>query len=418
MIKKVFSMINTLRISIVLLFNFVVFGSPALGFEDTKVMPKGIRRLSLRYISTDIGQKTDNSGTALELEKPLAKQLTFKDILKGESDLLKRELTRGYLMYEGFSEEQSVGGFTADLRGRVNVYAPIFTYGLSEKTTLAIAMPIYDMSMAVDVGFKSNETGQKFLNSLASSYNNNASSAVEAGGKINNAVAKLNEKLATNGYKSLSFWSDKGPGDMQLIAKSLVYSSEPLRTSITGGLVAPTGRTDDPNNLIDKGFGDGQWDILGGLTADLAVGAGVIVSPFTKYTYQLPGRKRIRLATDEEAIEVESKTVNFKLGDRVEGGISVQSESESGIGGGLGMLWSNKYKDTYNIPTQSKVKLERDTNESQSFFEAELYYSAVKAYKRGDLKVPFETKLNYKRQLASRNAPVTHFVQFETGVFF
>jgi hypothetical protein len=407
-----------LRISFVLLLNFLAYGPEAWGFEDTKVMPKGIRRLSLRYISTDISQKTDNSGAALELEKPLTKQLTFKDILKGEGDPLKRELTHGFLIYEGFSEEQSVGGFTADLRGRVNVYAPIFTYGLSDKVTLAMAMPIYDMSMAVNMGFKSNETGQKFLDSLANSYNNNVSSSVEAGGKINNAVSKLNEKLATNGYKPLNYWSDKGPGDLQLIAKSLVYNNDPLRTSVMGGVVAPTGRIDDPNNLIDKGFGDGQWDILGGVTADFSLGSLATVSPFAKYTYQLPGSKKVRMATDEEAIEVESKTVNFKLGDKVESGISVQSESESGFGGGVGMNWSNKYRDYYNAPSQSKVKLERDTNESQSFLEAEVYYSGVKAYKRGELIVPFETKLNYKRQLASKNAPVTHFVQLETGVFF
>jgi hypothetical protein len=47
-----------------------------------------------------------------------------------------------------------------------------------------------------------------------------------------------------------------------------------------------------------------------------------------------------------------------------------------------------------------------------------LGYSAVPAFRRKSVAVPFELALTYKRQLVSLNMPVSYFVQFETGVFF
>ena len=391
----------------------------AFAFEDSRVMPKGVRRLSVRFVNTNITQKTDGNGYGLELEKPLEKPLTFKDIIKGEKDPVKRQLTTGYLVSENFAQSDSVGDFKADITSKVNVYAPILTYGLTDAITLAAAMPIYDMQMSVASGFRTSDTGQRFLESLATPYNNQTASARDAGDKINNAVGRLNTKLTDNGYSALQDWRGRGIGDTQMLAKYRYLDTEYTKSAVTAGFLAPTGRLDDPDNLIDKGFGDGQWDIFGQVALDEPLlDTGITFNQSVKYTNQLPGKKTIRMVTRDETIEVPKQEVKFKLGDKIEAAVAAQIESEMGFGGGVGYNFYTKQKDIYKVPQATKEKLEDSTFERSHQAEFEIVYSGVPAFKRKEIPVPFETKLSYKRQLASRNMPITHFVQFDCGVFF
>lgn len=390
----------------------------AFAFEDSKVMPKGVRRLSLRTLTSNISEKTDSSGQRAELAKPLEKDLTFRDVLKNEKDPVKKELTLGFMGYEKFAESDAVGTFSADLKGRVTVVAPIFSYGLTEKVTLAAAMPIYDMAMSVGMGFNANANGQRFIDSLAGDYNNQTASARDAGEKINNAVNRLNDKLRDNGYRSISSWRGRGAGDLQLLSKARLVDLPQVRGALTAGVVVPTGRTDDPDNLIDKGFGDGQWDGILGAAVDEPIGTtGLTLNQYAKYTVQLPSQKMVRKVTETETIEVPKERVRYKLGDKLEAGASLQSETEIGLVSGVGYNFYRKPSDVYRAGESSAV-LARNTAEQLHQAEIEVGYSGIPAFRRKEIPVPFETRLNYKHQLASRNMPVTHFVQLDTSVFF
>lgn len=404
-----------------LLFSLVVaIAPPALALEDTKIMPVGIRRVSLRTLGTVINKKTDADGVKQDLSKPLEKDLTFNDVLKSEKDPLKKQLSTGFLLYEKFNLTDSVGDFKADLSGRVTVFAPIVTYGLTSKVTIAAAMPIYNMAMTPSVAFNANALGSRFLSTLANSYNNQTEAARDAGGKINDAVGQLNKKLSDNGYRPIANWKVAGLGDLQVLSKIQVLDARFVKSAVTAGAVAPTGRVGDPDNLIDKGFGDGQWDLFAGLAGDEPIGAtGFFVNQYVKYTAQLPGKKTVRLITEDEPIEVPKGSVHFKLGDKLETGASLQyANATSGIGGGIGYNYYNKWKDLYRNAGISKVTLEKNTFECMHQAEFELSYSSVPAFLRKEIVLPFETKLNYKRHLASKNMAVTDFLQLEAGVFF
>jgi hypothetical protein len=110
--------------------------------------------------------------------------------------------------------------------------------------------------------------------------------------------------------------------------------------------------------------------------------------------------------------------VGFDLGDRIETGAAALLATSSGWGGALGYNYVRKAADTFNAPSETRDVLESDTFEMQHQAEAELVFSGVPAFRRGSIPVPFEVKLGYKHQLASRNMPVTHLVQIDTGIFF
>lgn len=409
------------RLSLCAVISASIFPTITFAAEDAKVMPAKVRRVTVRYVSTDIGEKTDGGFSAVPLSKPLNKALTFKDILKGEKDPLKNALTSGFLSAEGFNTSEAVGVFAADVKSRVQVTAPIFTLGLTPTTTIAVAVPVYRMQTAAEVSFQANETGQKFISALASDYNNQTASAREAAGKLNDAVARLNTKLVDNGYRPLQGWTGQGLGDTQLVFKHRSFESEGVAVASQAVVTAPTGRIDDPDNLLDKGFGDGQWDISLGAAAEQSLARvfdGLSLTQYARYTDQLPGRRTLRLVTASETIEVGKERVTFDLGNRFETGAAVMLATSSGIGGNLGYNYAYKSSDRYQVPSESREVLERDTIETLHQAEAELIYSGVPAFRRGAIPVPFEVKFAYKHQLASRNMPVTHQIQIDTGVFF
>ncbi len=399
---------------------FLVAGTACLAFafEDARVMPKGIRSLRFVTLTTSVTEKTDAAGKANALSKPLEKELTFNDILKGEKDPLKRSLTGGFFDYAGFSLTDSVGGFAGDVRSRLTAFAPVVMYGATDRLTLAAALPILNASVGVNVGFRANSTGQRFLDTLAESYNNQLPAAQEAGEKINGAFGQLNKKLVDNGYAPVANWSATGVADLNLVAKYRVISTPRFSSAFTTTVVAPTGRKDDPNNLLDRNFGDEQWDVGGTIAFDEPIAStGLTWSQFARYTHQLPGRKTVRAVTNDESIEVPLETLAFKLGDKVEAGTSLAFASDLGLNGGVGYAYYSKGKDFYRSATSGE-KLSESTNERSHEASLELGYTSIPAFLRKELPLPFDTKFVYKRQLSSVNMPVTDFYQFEAALFF
>ncbi len=390
----------------------------AQGFEHTKTLPKGIRSVIFRTVHTELNEKTNGSGVKESLEKPLNKDYKFSDAMKNDSET-KKNRNRAYLAKEGFNEDDPLGRMNADLTGQVTVFAPIVSYGLSEKFTLAIAIPIYRASMDVELGFEPSEEAQGFLNSLAEPHSNKASIARDQGQKLNDAVGELNQKLADNGFKQLGYWSETGLGDMTLAGKYRFFETSFLKIATTTGAVLPTGRTDDPDNLTDIPFGDGTWDIFSSLSFDQPIGAGFFFNQYGKYTYQAPARRSVRLETDDEAIEVDKRFVDYKMGDKVDAGISLQWESQNGMGAGLGYTYYRKLGDDYKVdPDVVENELEENTDQFATHAEAKVSFSGVPAYRSGAIPVPFSTGIEYKRHLSSINMPVSDLVTFDMAVYF
>ncbi len=396
-----------------LLMTSLTVASPSLAFENTKVLPKGVRNVNVRSVSTTISDKTNQSGQAMALSEPLARDLTFHKLLNGKKGLERTKLA-AFMSAYGFNEGDVLGTFTADMQGRVDVLAGIGSYGISDSLTLAIAVPYYRASTSVKVGFKPGGRGQEFVAALTQSSMNQYENAY----KYNDTVGELRKKIADNGYRDLNDWSGEGLGDLTFAAKDLFYKTSRAALAVTGGIVAPTGRVDDPDNLTDLPFGDGQWDTFGQLTADQTLGYGFTLNEYGKYTYQFAGQKSVRMITDDERIEVESERVKFKLGDKWETGTSVAFESYDGISAGLGLVRLAKFGDRYGVSGDSREELAEGTDQWALYTEARLGYSTIPAFQRKDFKVPFALGLEYRQHQSSKNYPVANLVQVDAAVFF
>ena len=396
------------------------FGASAYGFESAKVLPKGVRKVSVRSAETSFKDKTSSAGDSVSIVSPLAKELTFKQIAKGYTGI-NRTQVEAFLQANGYGDDESVGKFSADFAANISVTAPIVAWGITERLTLGGAIPYYRANTSVAVGFQPNERGQQFLNSLADPYTNQTAKSREAGDKLNNAVLKLNEKLADNGYQELGDWNARGWGDATVLAKYSALATGRLNAAVTGGFVAPTGRTDDPNILTDIPFGDGQWDVFSGAYLDQPVFKYFYFNEYAQYTVQMPGQRQVRVKTADEPIEVPNQNVRFKLGDKVDSGVSLNWDSYDGAVAGAGYVYFQKFSDRYYVPEEyvgAKEALQEDTAQTTHEAEFQIGYSGIRAYQRGQLVAPFEVIASYRKQLQSANAPVKDLAQLDATLFF
>lgn len=388
-------------------------------FENTKLMPKGVRNLGIRMLSTQTSKKTNENGDVEPLAEPLWKPLRFRNVISGETGFKKKQL-EALLLQQGWDKEKTLGDFKAELNAKINVTAPIFAVGATDRLTLIAALPVYNASTDIQAGFTANEGASEFIAALRNPLMNQNKSAIEASQKLQNAIGRLNDKLVDNNYEPLKKWNSTDIGDLTLMGKYLIYDGGFLRSTGTFGLVAPTGTTETPEILTDLSFGDGQWDVFSQLTFDQRLAQGITFNQFYKYTYQAQGEREFRLKTDYESIEVDQENLTFKLGDKVEAGASLQFEQDAtGIVAGLGATYFLKYGDRYDtIDYAAQQELQKETDRMASYWSARLGYSSIPAFKRKEFAIPLMATIEYRKQYKSRNHPMTDFTQIDVGLFF
>ena len=398
----------------------VMIGGPSFAFESTKTLPRGIRNLNIKGVYTSTSNKTDQNGQKISIADALWKPLKYKNILSSEENPLKRTQLQAFLLQQGLSKEQSVGDFKADLNAQINVWAPILGWGLTDTLTLAVAVPYYSTSTDIQPGFQTNAGADDFLARLTTPSMNNYGSALEASEKFRDAIGRLNNKLTKYNFAQLTKWNQSGWGDTTLALKYRALDQDVLKLAATGGLVAPTGRLESPDILTDLPFGDGQWDIFSQLAIDQKMNDSVFFNQFIKYTFQANGQRRVAWKTFEESIEVPKNNTSFKLGDKIDAGISIQFEqASSGLTGGLGALYFRKLGDRYKLSDiDSKNELQRNTDQNAEYIQTKLGYTTLPAFKRKEFPLPVSISFEYRKQAQSRNLPVTDLAQMDLNLFF
>lgn len=399
---------------------FVIASSKSsLAFESAKVLPKGIRSVTLKNVHTQVNSKTDSEGDIEPLATPLEKEINYGRILKGEKGT-KRDLLAAFLEENGLKLTDSLGQFNADLKAKVDVYASLFSYGLTDRLTAAFVVPYYNAKSRVAISFRPDTMrANKFISLLSDPIYNQTESAREVASKLNGAVSELNKKLRDNGFHELADWEGSGLGDLTLAGKYLVFTSPMLQVATLTGTTLPTGRVKDPNLLNDIPFGKGTYGFFTQAIADIKNDAMVLNQSF-KYTYYLPGSRNLRYVTEDESIEIDSGRTGFKLGDELLYNISMQHEMNFGLMSGLGFVFSKKYTDHYLIENnqESKSKLQADTDQRATYWEAKVGYSGINAYKSGLIPAPFIASVEYKRHIASISSLKNDFITADLSLFF
>ena len=390
-------------------------------FESTKVAPKGVRSLTFKNLTTSMHEKTDANGNLQPLSEPMEKALTFRRAISSEANPYKRAQLKAFVLREkdSFALDDSIGQFTADFAATVDVWAPVFAYGVTDNITLAIAAPFYHMTTNADMGFTPNQNLSKKILTKLTRDMRQVGNAASVHRRINNAVPEVRRNLKLNGFSDLGPWEGTGLGDMTVAMKHRFYSDDMIAIAYQAGFVLPTGATDDPDILTDLPMGDGQLDAFFQVAIDESIGFGIMLNQFAKYTYQAKGSKTIRLATEIESVRVEKEKVDFKLGDKFDAGVSATFESEGGLLAGIGASYFRKFGDRIEgVASQVEDWITRESVQESFYAQYRIGYSTISAFKRKEFPIPMSVNLDYKKQLASKHRPIADLVALDLNLFF
>lgn len=385
-------------------------------FEDSQILPQGVRRLQLNSFHQSFDQQKTSTGGTVDLANRLERNVRYQDFINQREGFAKAEL-EAFLLSEGIDPKQAVGSMQADIKARVDVFAPSFSLGISRRWSLGVIVPIVRAATDAKISFRANSEANRFLGRLTAPEVGLRGKAQEAVDAINGAAGSFQNKLLANGYSDIGAWSTTGLGDVMVKAKYQALDASLMRIATTIGFAAPTGRVDDPDILTDLPFGDGTWDIISLLSFDEKLGSGWILNQYAGYTWQLPAEKTVRLRTEEEPIAVDKKKVRYDMGDKFDAGLSLQFDTESGWIGGTGYAYQTKTKDRYRAG-ESRSLLEEATQQESHMWENSIGYSGVKAYLRDKRGIPYTASFGYTRMLSGRNVPSADRAQFETKIFF
>ena len=388
-------------------------------FETAKVLPKGRSAIIMKNMFSKARYKTGSFGQKLPLSEPMQIKLTYQRILDGESDPLKRKLLTSFLDAEGIGLEEDLGAYDGDFAMRLHVFAPVFLTGLTEKLSLLLVVPILDVSSAATISFKPHVQNQKRLFATMMSPKYNQQGGAHKTAKIlSDARGEYGRKLEENGYKELSTFSGYGLSDVQVGGIYQLLKDKDLLLSTSFGLVLPTGKVDDPDNLGDIPFGDGQFDVFAKLSVDEPLFSGIFFNQFIQYTYQMAGKRKVRLSTERELITPDTKVARMKLGDKIDAGFSMQLEANNGMRAGLGFSYFKKWSDRFDVPKLVQKELAKESSMEYVLGEIKIGYNTLNAVLRGDFLVPLGVSFGYQKQYYSRHYPVMDFAVIDFEMYF
>ena len=223
------------------------------------------------------------------------------------------------------------------------------------------------------------------------------------------------------GYKRFETWSDSGLSDIEVGFRYQYLKTDNWRLAFTGGVRFPTGKVDDPDNLIDNGFGTGAYAALFRLNNDYTGIKNLVLNATFRYDLYFPDRLVKRVPDNvDQPITFNKEKVSRHRGNIIELETSGQYEFSPGFNVSVLYKYGFKQKDfvtgTKGFAYES---LEEETNWTDHVFVAGLSYSTIPLFKSKKFPVPLEASISYQNDFAgSNNWYKQQLLSFSLAVYF
>lgn len=244
----------------------------ALG-DTAEVLPQGLFKADVNHVYASTGLRTQS--TALPDTQGHDGIALLIDLLGASTDF-----GTARIQYEGSAQ----------------VIAPVLSYGLHRRLSLALVVPVF-LNARVDIHELQVGSGAIGFNPDFAKDPSRQSPVLSAQDPRAIVGPEGVQRLLTDvfEYDRLENWSSSGVGDVQAIGRLLALSSPYARLSVQGGITLPTGNSDDINNLVDFGLGDGQADFGWLGLVDLLPTSWLTLNLRGGYTVQFANQQSARI---------------------------------------------------------------------------------------------------------------------------
>lgn len=285
-----------------------------------RTLPKGVRLGVYRNVKSQVDSSFNRSSSESPFSYELKADVNFLESIENEGVQTALELLNPY---PDAYNKINLGEYKIQAQANVNVDGYGFAYGITNKLTAYMALPIF----SANVSLKYNRTQSNNYKDVADSLQNTTGDdlAQAIGDFVDEYSNQLDvdgsfiQNLVTNGfgYDEVGSWQGSGIGDIELGMMYNFLTRRKYGLLVSAGAVAPTGRIDDPDIIQDIGFGDGQWDLFTEFGGSYHLSRSFVVNSFVRYTHQLSSDKDLRVPFSEDISFGDEKTrFNEKLGDK------------------------------------------------------------------------------------------------------
>lgn len=389
-----------------------------LGLDSASVMPKGVRSFRIAGFSSEMQDKYNAVGSIVPLADAFNKPVTWGELIDSRPDPNERGYLRGGLQSEGIQMSDTLGDAYGLVNARLTSTVPVFAYGITERITLGVGVPVVYSKTHVATGWSISPSGQAQLDGIKMSGNG---ARVESYSSLLYNV--VNTKIASYGYKPLVGEENTDIGDVTLGLKILAHQQGKLAFVVAPKVVMPTGREPDVDKVVDLAPGGGIWQTGVSAIAEYAATHKFSVVGSAGYTYQWAANKAARVpraGTESISPDVDYN-VNKKLGDISALNAGAKYKFTELVTGGVGYSLSYKDQDRYRGSLYSAHRygyLEQDTWQSMHAVLGSVSFSTIPLYQAGKFAVPGDVSFALSSVVEGRNVTKATLAILELAAYF
>lgn len=390
-----------------------------ISLPTAKTLPKGVRNVNLKGVVAGGSEKYNSFGNPVALSDPMYTQITFGDLIIGKDDGFDKAGIIAKMQAVGANENTVLGETTGDINVKPTVTVPVLAWGLTNKWTAAIAVPVMKYSLAVDSGIR--QTNATVYNGVQSELKADGLHAELE--ELNRKFADpLNAKIVEYGYKPLVNEEATKLGDIALVNKYKVWEDRKNALTLTNAVVLPTGEELDPDKVVDVPGGDGQTDIVVGINHDFYFARYFTFSSGLSYTAQLADtvERRVPIQRKSTVSKDKDDSINRDLGDittaQVASGVNYRGYSL-----GLGYTFSYKDGDEYTGTKYDQSRYEilgKDSVQNMQALTAKIGYDTITLFKEGKFVAPLAVSVTHTRVIDGKNMVKDPLTVLDFNMFF
>jgi hypothetical protein len=394
--------------------------------DSAEVLPKGVSRVSLTamfYSSWD--SLFDPDGNTEDIDA------NFNETLDTNVFPALAALEPAIPPFPGSAV---LGNSVVDLERKNTSYEISYQYGMTDKFTVGIVIPYHQLKMDVKearLDTTNATVGKSVLaNNLAPLTGTFAPPDVVTL-TTDDIQALLGPGLDINGdsipevpgygLEPFETWEESDIGDIQIGGRYQYLKNDDWRLAFTGVIELPTGKTDDPDNLIDVAFGSGATALGFHFNHDYTGIENLTLNGTFRYILVLPDKEVRRVPDDvNDPITINREKVDRDLGDVVE----LEFAGNYYLGNGLSIGMQYKYGLAFKTKVDGDLgfayeSLEDETDYTEHILTLGATYSTVPLYMAKKISVPFTLSIHYRNRFdGSNNVYDNEYFALSGSVYF
>ncbi|RLA63624.1 MAG: hypothetical protein DRQ88_00210 [Epsilonproteobacteria bacterium] len=419
--KKLWPLITLLFISEIR----AVTLSPFVDLNTARVMPKRITSLRWKGILTRATERFNDQRQSGSMAELFETPLTYRKLV-GIEDPTSDPAERGGLLGVlnewgdelGITLDQEAGRVTGDISVGVSTSVPIFVHGITNRLTIAVALPIFKYKISVDSGFVANASLEKLAEKFRKEKKYYALNELIEG--MNRPVEEGVERY---NYEPFENQEGQAIGDLITAFKYRVLSETNHGLALQTDITFPTGQEKNINKLVYFPIGDGQLDLGFSAIYDYYFNEDTYLTTSLKYTWEISdtSSERIPFASDMIASPDIDTDVDRNLGDHVHFQLGGQVSPLKGLQTRLAYNFHYKGRDLYKGNSFESVRyswLGQDSEQWVHTYMLGISVSNIPWVRVSKNFLPLELNVSYLGFLAGKNTVKNPLLSFELATYF